>query len=384
VSEGAAAPRSRIEDALLGVPLREAHRLLPGLLLAAAVVVAANLASDRLAAFASSGKSPVPVPTLAVLLGLAVANTVGVAGPLRPGLDFCVKKLLRLGIVLVGLRLSMGDVGRAGGAAIPVVLVLVAAALLLGPRLARALGVSPRLGLLAGASTAICGVTAALAVAPVVEAEDREVAYTVANVTLCGLVGMLLYPFVAHALLGRESFAAGLFLGTSIHDTSQVTGAALAYRDAWHDSVAMDTAIVTKLLRNVTLVAVVPFVGWLHARGAGAGAKRPSLAKLFPLFVLGFLAMAALRTAGDAGVAGAGGRAFGLLDGAAWRDMVDRVSMAGTDGCLAAALASLGLSTRFATLRGLGPRPLLLGVGTALIVATASLGIALGLGRFAG
>ena len=132
--------------------------------------------------------------------GAAPPSTVGVAPAFRPGLDCCVKKVLRLGIVLVGLRLSLLDLGRAGAAAVPAVVLCVAAGILVSLFLARRLGVSPRLGLLAAASTAICGVTAALAVAPVVDAEEREVAYTVGCVTLYGLLGMLLYPLAAHAL----------------------------------------------------------------------------------------------------------------------------------------------------------------------------------------
>jgi uncharacterized integral membrane protein (TIGR00698 family) len=350
--------------------------VVPGLLLATVVVVAARLVAKAL-------PGQLPATTVGVLLGLAAANAIPLGAAFKPGLDFCVKKLLRLGIVLVGIRLSLVDVLGAGGVAIPVVLALVTLALLAGPRLARLLGASPRLGILAGASTAICGITATLAVAPVIEAEDREVAYTVANVTLCGLVGMLFYPYVAHALLGAHEVPAGLFLGTAIHDTSQVTGAALCYRDAFGSEVAMKTAIVAKLVRNSALLAVVPLLGWMHARSAPGGGKKVSLAGLFPLFVLGFLGMAILRSAGDAGIAG-GGHALGLYDKADWKRATDLVASVGTDGCLSLALASLGLTTRFAALRDLGARPLFLGVGTALLMAGAALGMALLAARFAG
>jgi uncharacterized integral membrane protein (TIGR00698 family) len=342
-----------------GTPGRKA--LLPGLALAAAVVGVAHLAV--------SGRIPVPAVTLAVLLGLLVANTVGVAPLFRPGLDFTVKRILRLGIILVGIRLSLLDVAKAGSLAIPVVVVLVAFALAITPWLARRLGVSPRLGILAAASTAICGVTATLAVAPTIDAEEREVAYTVANVTLYGLLGMLLYPFVAHALLGDHPAAAGMFLGTSIHDTSQVAGAAAAYGEAFKDRVAMDAAIVTKLVRNTCLVAVVPFLAWSHARRTGGEGKRVALAKLFPLFVLGFLAMAMLRTAGDAVITGAGRET--------WTALCGNVARVGTDVCLAGTMAALGLTTRFAALRDLGLRPLLLGAGAATAVAVAAMGLSL-------
>jgi len=377
VSAGPPERPSFLEEALLGVRLRDAHRLLPGAALAAGVVAASAGAAGGIGGLLASGRSPVPATTLAILLGLLLANAVGVPAAFRPGLDFCVRKVLRLGIVLVGIRLSLVDLATAGGAAVPVVLVLVLLALLVSSWLARRLGVSPRLGILAAASTAICGVTATLAVAPAIEAEDREVAYTVANVTLYGILGMLLYPFAAHALFADHPGAAGLFLGTSIHETAQVTGAALAYRSSFGDAAAMDAALVTKLVRNTFLVAVVPLLALLHARRSGGGGKRVPLARLFPVFVLGFLAMAILRSWGDAGVGGTGGQAFGLWHAASWKSLWEGTAGVGTDYALVAAMAALGLTTRFATLRELGPRPLLLGAATATAVAVGALGAAL-------
>src|SRR5690606_41939400 len=131
------------------------------------------------------------------------------------------------------------DVLEVGALGVPIVAALVAFAIFAVLRIARGAGVSPQLGLLAAASTAICGITATLAVAPSIEADDREVAYTVANVTLFGLFGMLLYPWLAHAVFGDASASAGLFLGTAIHDTSQVMGAALSYRELFGDERAM-------------------------------------------------------------------------------------------------------------------------------------------------
>lgn len=373
----ATGPRpTALEEALLGVSWRETPRLLPGVLLAGAVTAAASWGAGLAGSAAASGRSPVPAATLAVLVGLVLANATGVAAPFRPGLDFCVRKVLRLGIVLVGVRLSLLDVARSGGTAIPVVAALVVLALLVSDWLARLLGVSHRLGTLAAASTAICGVTATLAVAPAIEAEEREVAYTVANVTLYGLLGMLAYPFVAHALLGADPAAAGIFLGTAIHDTSQVTGAALTYRDAFGDGAAMDAALVTKLVRNTFLVAVVPVLALLHARRTGGEGRRVPLGKLFPLFVLGFLAMALLRTAGDAGLEGGGTRALGVLDAQGWTSLTAGLEGFGTRVCLVAAMAALGLTTRFAALRELGWRPLVLGAASATVVAAAALGLA--------
>ena len=361
-------PPPPTDDPVVGFRLREITRVLPGLALASGIVVAATW-------FAAAWKGPLPAATLSILLGLVIANLGPLPTSFRPGLDFCVKKVLRLGIVLVGIRLSLVEVAEKGAAAVPAVLICVAAGMAVALLLARRLGLSSRLGTLAAASTGICGVTAALAVAPVVDAEEREVAYTVGCVTLYGLIGMLLYPFAAHALFGDAPAAAGLFLGTSIHETAQVTGAALAYKDSWGSPEAFDAAMVAKLFRNATLVAVVPILGWLHARGSGAAGRKTPLARLFPLFVLGFLGMALLRTIGDEQMISRGRQIgpFGLHE---WTVLTKSVEDVATKGCLPAAMAALGLGIRFEALKALGLRPLLLGAGAATAVALAALACA--------
>lgn len=319
--------------------------------------------------------SPISGISMAIVLGLVVANTLGTFPVLRPGLTFSVKRLLRLGIIFVGIRLSFFDVVKLGAWGVPVVAVIIAVALLLAHAIARAFGVSDRLGTLAAASTAICGVTAALSVGPVIEADENEVAYTVANVTLFGLVAMLSYPYLAHGLFGAASTSAGLFLGTGIHDTSQVMGAALSYREIFRDEAAFRVATVTKLTRNVFLVAVVPLLAYLHARRTGHEGGRVRIARLFPVFVLGFLAMALLRSAGDAGLA-SGGRAFGVWDGAAWQNTVKTVGETWGTAALATAMAAVGLSTNLRSLGRMGWRPLYVGALSAALIGVLALALA--------
>jgi uncharacterized integral membrane protein (TIGR00698 family) len=320
------------------------------------------------AALAPAGRAP-PVSAIAVsiLLGLAVANALLLPAVVKPGLDFAVKKALRLGIVLVGIKLSFFDVLRLGGAGAPVVAVVIAVALGLTIAIAGRLGVSRRLGVLAAASTSICGVTAALSVAPAIDAEDREVAYTVANVTLFGMLAMLLYPYLAHAVFAGRPAAAGLFLGTAIHDTSQAVGAALAYRDLFGEEAVLKAATITKLTRNCFLVVVVPALALYHARATGAAApgRRPPLAKLFPTFVLGFLAMAVLRTIGDA-----------AWEGEAWRGATKAIGETAAGACLGTAMAAVGLTTSLTTFRGLGLRPLYVGASAALLVGALAMALA--------
>jgi uncharacterized integral membrane protein (TIGR00698 family) len=351
-------------------------KAIPGLVLAAAVMLGAGALARwlgtgllRLQGIDPAGRpSPVSGISVAILLGLAIANTAGTAALFRPGLAIAVRSVLRLGIILVGVKLSFFDVLKLGAWGVPVVATIIVTALLTATWLARALRLSDRLGILAAASTAICGVTAAVAVGPAIDAEESEVAYTVANVTLFGLAAMLAYPYLAHVLFGGGSGSIGLFLGTGIHDTSQVMGAALSFKELFGDEKAFEVATVTKLTRNVFLAAVVPGLALLHGRRAGKTDGRMEIRKYFPLFVLGFLAMAVARSVGDAGVV-RGGHAFGVWDAPAWKQLTRTLGETWATAALGTAMAAVGLTTNLRSLRVLGARPLYLGAISAAVVA---------------
>jgi uncharacterized membrane protein YadS len=190
-----------------------------------------------------------------------------------------------------------------------------------------------------------------------------------------GIVAMLVYPYLSHALFGGNVVMAGLFQGTAIHETAQVTGAALIYDQVFgiHGKPsAADVAIVIKLVRNVFIAVVVPLMAVLYARqSAGAGkVKAVNGWKLFPVFILGFVAMAVVRSTGDTGLAG-GGLALGLYGKVQWGAAVAWVSdWAGY--ALAMAMAGVGLGTRLTTLKGLGIMPFYVGLFSAAVVGAAS------------
>jgi uncharacterized integral membrane protein (TIGR00698 family) len=370
-----------LEQNLLGVDIRNAHQLLPGVIVAALLALCATWLSQAIGVgilgFASSPLSSV---TVAVLLGLLVGNVFRLPARLKPGLTFAVKKLLRLGIILLGIRLSLLDVAQLGASGLPVVLLCIASALLITAQVGRWLDLSPRLATLIAVGTSICGVSAIVATAGAIDADEEEVAYAVATITLFGLLATFLYPYLAHALFGGDPVRAGLFMGTAIHDTSQVTGAAMIYAETFALPQGLDAATVTKLVRNLFMAAAIPCMALSYRRReseqAAADAPRFSLTQWLPLFIIGFLALAALRTVGDGGLA-AGGRALGLLDAAGWR-LLHSGAGRWAASLLTVALAAVGLSTRLEVFKGLGLKPLLAGFGAALTVGIISvLGIVL-------
>ena len=187
---------------------------------------------------------------------------------------------------------------------------------------------------------------------------------------------MFAYPYLAHYLFAKQPGAAGLFLGTAIHDTSQVMAAALSYNQVFGDEVAMKVATMTKLTRNVFLVGVVPLLAFTAARQQGTERKRVNIGKLFPLFVLGFAAMAIFRSLGDAGLGGRSALAFGLWNSETWKHVTKALGETIAYGALGAAMASVGLTTNLSTFKVLGLKPLYVGAMSATLVGVVALGLA--------
>jgi uncharacterized integral membrane protein (TIGR00698 family) len=363
--------------------------LVPGTAAAAIVMLVGFELADALghallAAQGLTGSSPISGVPVAIVLGLLLRNLLPLPPALTPGLKFCVTTVLRLGIVLVGIRLSAFDVLKLGAAGLPVVLAAIATGLVFVTWFNRRLGLPPRLGTLVAAGTSICGVTAIVSTAPAIDADEREVAYAVANVVAFGLFGMLAYPYLAHALL-RRSETVGLFLGTAVHDTSQVVGAALTYRQMYADDIVLRVATVTKLTRNLFLAAVIPLLTWMHLRathGTGSSRARLGWKALVPMFVVGFVAMAIVRTIGDATLQSAGA-AFGVWDGAAWSRLTNQIGdFWASRVFLGTAMAAVGLNTSIAVFKGVGAKPFLVGLAGALVVGAVGLMMAMLLGPY--
>jgi uncharacterized integral membrane protein (TIGR00698 family) len=344
--------------------LDAAARILPGAALAALLAFSAAGASEWIGtAWLGFAQSPVPPALLAIALGLAIRNAIGLPASYDAGLRFCVQRVLRIGVALLGLRLSLAAVGTIGLAALPIVAACIATALALVTLVTRWLGLPARLGTLIAVGTAICGNSAIAATGPAIAARDDEVSYAVACVTLFGLFALLVYPFATEWLFAGDPRLAGLFLGAAIHDTAQVAGAGTLAAQHFGDATVLDTAAVTKLLRNAFMIAVVPAAAWWHAR-AQAGSARvrmPRFTQAVPLFVLGFLALALLRTLGDL----AGAPFGGLLSSDTWRGAIAS-GQSLSAACLGLAMAAIGLGTNLRTLRGLGLRPLAVGFAAAL------------------
>ncbi len=330
------------------VPRAGSTRLVWGVSLSVVLAIAAMWIGELpFAPFTLSGnRHPLEPVMLAILLGMLIANMMVLPAHLQPGIKFSVKKLLPLGIILLGARLDFMAVLKVGTTGIVLSIATIVVALLMFVGFVRMEWVPRKLGVLLGVGTAICGGTAIVATAPVIDAEDSDVSFAVATVTVLGLVAMFLLPVLGHTLDMRDQIF-GIWAGLSIHQTPQVVAAGFSYSD-----VAGDNATIVKLARVSLLAPVVAAIGLLYARrkaaGASLGAAR--LIKLFPIFVLGFLLMALLRT-------------MGWLPHSvvSWCDKISRF-------LIVVAMAAVGLETTFASLRRTGLRPFLLGALASLVI----------------
>jgi uncharacterized integral membrane protein (TIGR00698 family) len=365
-------------------PWASLRQAAPGIAVAVTLALIARAIADALAHGAVGlPKLPLSPVMCAVVLGMLWRNTLGVPGWATNGLKWAMHQLLRAGIALVGLRLTLSGASSIALTALPVALTCLTVALLAGWGLARLFGVGTRLGALLAIGTAVCGCTAVVAMSPVIRARHAETAFAVTCVVLFGCAAMLCYPWVAGHFFAASPLHAGIFLGTAIHDTSQVIGAALMYSQQAGAPAALAAASVAKLLRNLSIAVLVPLAAWLARRhearsGGGDHAADPHHtglaphAQLVPMFVLAFLAFIVVRTAGDAL----------FSDGSGLWQAVVHTGYTASDLFLTCGMTAVGLSVSFIDMWRIGWRPLAAGFVVATLVGVCSLTLTLTLLHF--
>jgi uncharacterized integral membrane protein (TIGR00698 family) len=340
--------------------------VLPGLLACVAVAVVARLIGTSLQLGLETA--------IALAVGLVIGSIGAVRAALLPGAALAAGYALRVGIMLLGARLTLGQLVETGGASLLAIVAVVTVALALGTWLARRLGVRPPLSVLITVGMAICGNSAILALAPIVRAPHRETAYAVSTITLFGLIGVLFLPLIGTAL-GLSDAAFGTWAGLAVNDTAQVVATGFAFSPT-----AGDIATVVKLTRNLAILPVLLGATWLSVRSAsaagvdGAGANGSAsaagspvrlFARAVPWFVIGFVIFAGLRT-------------VGLLDVAlpTGGTLVDLCSIAAAVLILVA-LAGVGIATDLRAMLAVGARPFLLGVSMWVVIVLLGLALAL-------
>jgi len=321
--------------------------LLPGFALALAIALAARVVARF--------TGPVPDVLIALLAGIALTNFVRLPQAVRPGVRFVLNKVLRTAIILLGAGLTLASIVSLGAATLWLVLICVCVAIGLGLVLARFARLPGAVGTLIGAGTAICGGTAILAIGPLIDATDEEIAYAVTTIFTFNIIALIVYPLLGHAL-HLSPIAFGSWAGTAVNDTSVVVATGYVY-----GKIAGATATIVKLTRTLLLVPLAFTLGTAYAtrRGGGLGdtLSARTLSKAIPWFVLGFAGMALLNSVGalPAVVTHAMTQLAGFL--------------------IVVVLAAVGLNVDVVKIGRLGLRPLGVGLALALIMAIISLSL---------
>ena len=310
-------------------------------------------------------KSPISTVLIAILLGIIMGNAFTPRPGMMVGLDFTQQYILKLGIIFLGIRLSFDEFLKFGYIAIPLIIICIIGVLILIKLLIKKVPISSKMSYLIAIGTSVCGATAIVATAPVINAKKTEIAYAIANITLFGVIAMLAYPYFAEWYFSGNELKAGLFLGTSIHETSQVAAAGLIYDQQFNSPETLNVATVTKLIRNTFLVIMIPLFAYLYSRGEVKN-KDYSIFSIFPYFVLGFIGMILFRNLGD--------QIFtvGNQNYSAWIELIEYIKILATT-FLTMAMAAVGISINLNELKSMGYKPFIVGLIVAITVGLISL-----------
>src|SRR5580700_5188169 len=356
-----ALPASRFDDSIF----RRVARLLPGLLLLAAVGFAGKVIEQSIAHYGKAHHLTLPnieYVLWAILIGLVLSNTVGIPAAFRPGVA-TYEFWLKTGIVLLGSRFILGDVLKLGGVSLVLVAIEITVSLLFMTALGKAFGLSPKLTDLLAIGSSICGVSAIIAAQGAIDADEEDSSYAIAAVLALGAVALFTFPLIGHAL-GMSDTSYGIWAGLGVDNTAEATAAGALYSDA-----AGKVAVLAKTARNA-MIGFVVLAYAIYWAGQGQAQtvtnKAAFLWKKFPKFILGFLLISLLVSFHMFSK----GQVTSLGNLSKWAFLLT--------------FAGVGLRTNFRDMSKQGLRPFIVGALGEILIACLTLGLVVGANRIWG
>lgn len=327
-------------------------KLVPGIIIALLIAAIAKYIEELLPIHL------IGASVIALFIGIIVNSLRQPNEMIKPGLKFTSKRILKFAIVLLGSSLSIGTVLTVGKLSIVVMFFTLLTCFGGGYVVGRLLELNWKLSNLISAGTGICGGSAIAAIAPVIEAEDKDIAYAMSATFLFDILMIVLFPIMGK-WLGLSDMAYGLWAGTAVNDTSSVVAAGYAFSES-----AGDFATMVKLTRTISIIPVVVIFGFINAKlkkretlGIENGTnidKKVNIASVFPWFILGFIALAIVNS-------------FGIIPTA-----ISNIAKELSKFLMIAALAAIGLNTNFKEMRKSGFAPMMHGfIISALVVIVA-------------
>lgn len=299
-------------------------------------------------------------PVFSIVLGMVITVFIKNRAAFNPGISFTSKKILQSAVVLLGFGMNLTVIAETGLKSLPIILSTIATSLLVAFTLYKILKVPTKISVLIGVGSSICGGSAIAATAPVIDADDSEIAQSISVIFLFNVIAALIFPTLG-GLLGLSDYGFGLFAGTAVNDTSSVTAAASAW-DAIHASNALDIAAIVKMTRTLAIIPITLVLAlWRTKKEAADHTESKTIVsfkKIFPWFILWFVLASVVTTVCTA--LGVPGSVFAPLK-------------ALSKFLIVTAMAAIGLNTNIVKLIKSGVKPILVGFCCWVCIAAVSL-----------
>lgn len=328
---------------------------IPGILMCLAISVPAWIIVKLF-----KGLEVIGAPVIAIIAGMVIAIFVKDRTKTAKGIAFVSKKILQYAVILLGFGLNLSTVGKVGAASLPVIISTISVSLIIAFVMQKVMKIPSKTATLIGVGSSICGGSAVAAAAPVIDADDDEIAQSISVIFLFNVLAAIIFPTLGGAIgLSNDGF--GLFAGTAINDTSSVTAAASTWDTLYGTNGAvLEYATIVKLTRTLAIIPITLVLALIRmkkekAKAEGAEVKSGfSFKKIFPVFIIWFIAASVITTvitsvfAGNADALAAAGKVFGALKTLSKFFIVT-------------AMAAIGLNTDIVKLIKTGGKPIVLG-----------------------
>ena len=289
---------------------------------------------------------------IAILAGMIITLLIKNKSPFEAGIKFTSKKILQWAVILLGFGLNLNVILQTGKQSLPIILSTISTALVIAYILHKALHIPRKISTLVGVGSSICGGSAIAATAPVIDADDEEVAQAISVIFFFNVLAALLFPtlgkFLGFSTISGEAF--GIFAGTAVNDTSSETAAASTWDNMWNlGSATLDTAVTVKLTRTLAIIPITLVLAFIRTRrekGNGSEEKKVSIKQIFPMFILYFIAASVITTiAASAGI-----------DSSVFAPIKELSKF-----FIVLAMAAIGLNTNIVKLIRTGGKPIIMG-----------------------
>lgn len=311
-------------------------------------------------------------PVFAILIGMILTLIIKDKSKIQVGITFTSKKILQYAVILLGFGLNLSTILKTGKQSLPVIISTIATSLIVAFILHKLMKVPSKISTLVGVGSSICGGSAIAATAPVIDADDEEIAQSISVIFLFNVIAALIFPTLG-GLLGLSNDGFGLFAGTAVNDTSSVTAAASAW-DGIHGSNTLDTATIVKLTRTLAIIPITLVLAFVRIRTEkktsvyGKSGKKVDFKKIFPMFIIYFVLASVITTvatsvfADNSTVLNGANSIFGFL-----KDL--------SKFFIVMAMAAIGMNTNIVKLVKTGGKPIFMGFCCWAAIACVSLGM---------